>query len=135
MYKLRHGWNRNALPTVVCAMALAGVAPALAIAEEPAEHDHTHVAASSDTAMKSGDSASDMMQQMHEMHAKMVAARTPAERMALMHKQMELMQSGMTLMQGMKGPMSQRMDMMQMMMQMMMDRISAPDSEKPPTSN
>lgn len=77
---------------------------------------------------------------MQQMHDKMLAAKTPEERNALMAEQMKLMGSGMAMMgdmvpgmmQGTPGPMAgrngtleQRMDMMQAMMQMMMDRMAA----------
>ncbi len=82
----------------------------------------------------------DQMKSMQQMHDKMMAAKTPEERNALMAEQMKLMQSGMNMMGGMsgmgsgaaagkpadmaarQGMMEQRMDMMQSMMQMMMDR-------------
>jgi hypothetical protein len=81
------------------------------------------------------------MKAMQAMHDKMMAAKTPEERNALMAEQMKLMQGGMGMMGGMgpgsmagksadmvarQGMMEQRMDMMQSMMQMMMDRM-APD--------
>ncbi len=86
----------------------------------------------------------EQMKAMQQMHEKMMAARTPAERSALMAEQMKLMHNGMTMMGGMggmggmgagattgkpadmatrQGMMEQRMDMMQSMMQMMMDRM------------
>lgn len=84
----------------------------------------------------------DQMKAMQQMHDKMMAAKTPDERNALMAEHMKLMQSGMSMMGGMgagatagkpadmaarQGMMEQRMDMMQSMMQMMMDRMpSAP---------
>ena len=79
----------------------------------------------------------DQMKAMQQMHDKMMAAKTPEERNALMAEQMKLMQSGMNMMGGMgagaaapkptdmaarQGMMEQRMNMMQSMMQMMMDR-------------
>jgi len=88
----------------------------------------------------------DQMKAMQQMHEKMVAAKTPAERNALMAEQMKLMQNGMNMMGGMggmggmgagaapgkpadmaarQGMMEQRMDMMQSMMQMMMDRMQS----------
>ena len=88
----------------------------------------------------------DHMKAMQQMHEKMLAAKTPAERDALMAEQMQLMQSGMNMMGGMggmggmgagtapgkpadmatrQGMMEQRMDMMQSMMQMMMDRMQS----------
>jgi hypothetical protein len=73
------------------------------------------------------------MKAMHEMHAKMMAAKTMEERQALMAEHMKAMQQGMAMMSQMKkGPggtsseaMSKRMDRMEMMMQMMMDREAA----------
>ena len=81
----------------------------------------------------------DQMKAMQTMHDKMVAAKTPEERNALMAEQMKLMQSGMGMMGRMgqgamagkpgdmaarQGMMEQRMDMMQSMMQMMVDRMA-----------
>jgi hypothetical protein len=79
------------------------------------------------------------MKAMQEMHHKMMAAKTPEERNALMAEHMKTMHEGMSMMKGMGGmtaPMSpptsmterqtmmeQRMDMMQTMMEMMADRL------------
>ena len=79
---------------------------------------------------------------MQEMHDKMMAAKTPEERSALMADHMKTMQEGMGMMKGMGGMggmagakrqpadmtqrqtmMEQRMDMMQTMMEMMVDRL------------
>jgi hypothetical protein len=80
------------------------------------------------------------MKAMHEMHDKMMAAKTPAERDALTAEHMKIMQDSMTMMNrmspggmgGMKGDMAAhhrtmeaRMEMMQATMQMMMDRLPA----------
>ena len=80
------------------------------------------------------------MKTMREMHDKVMAAKTPEERNALMAEHMKSMQGGMTLMDGMspggmagmKGDMAarhqmmeKRMEMMQSTMQMMMDRLPA----------
>ncbi|MDZ4145202.1 MAG: hypothetical protein U1D29_11860 [Burkholderiales bacterium] len=80
------------------------------------------------------------MQTMREMHDKMLAAKTPEERNALMAEQMKVMQNSMNMMGGMgpgamkgkpgdmttrQGMMEKRMDMMQSMMQMMMDRMQS----------
>jgi len=80
------------------------------------------------------------MKTMGEMHDRMMAAKTPEERSALMPEHMKAMQGGMTMMAGMapgampgmKGDMvahhqmmEKRMEMMQAMMQMMMDRLPA----------
>ena len=85
----------------------------------------------------------DQMKAMQQMHEKMLVAKTPAERNALMAEQMKLMQNGMNMMGGMggmsagakpgrpadmaarQGMMEQRMDMMQSMMLMMMDRMQS----------
>lgn len=86
------------------------------------------------------------MKAMQAMHEKMMAAKTPAERQALMGEHMKLMQDGMAMMKSMGGMsgmgamqggkgmeadmgarqqmMEKRMDMMESMMQMMMmDRM------------
>ncbi len=76
---------------------------------------------------------------MQEMHDKVMAAKTPEDRNALMAEHMKAMQDGMGMMKGMsgmagsKGPpadmaerqtmMEQRLDMMQTMMEMVADRL------------
>ena len=88
------------------------------------------------------------MKAMQAMHEKMLAAKTTAERQALMDEHMKLMQDGMGMMQqmgaGMQGMggmqagksmpvnmaerqqmMEKRMQMMESMMQMMLDRLPA----------
>ena len=87
------------------------------------------------------------MKTMQEMHQKMMSAKTPEERRALMAEHMKTMQEGMAMM-GMMGAtgkgrmqgqkpmpgnmkqrqlmMEKRMEMMEGMMQMMMDRMPAP---------
>jgi len=77
------------------------------------------------------------MKSMQAMHQKMMDAKTPDERQALMGEHMKAMQDGMAMMGQMhtsdgKGGarmspemMGKRMDMMEMMMQMMMDREAA----------
>ena len=78
------------------------------------------------------------MEVMQEMHQKMAAAKTPAERQALMTEHMKAMQGGMSMMcemgtggAGMAGGagsgdmMKRCMDMKSMTMQMMMDREAA----------
>ena len=89
------------------------------------------------------------MKAMQEMHDKMMAAKTPEERNALMAEHMKTMQEGMSMMKGMGGMggmagakspptsmterqtmMEQRMDMMQTMMEMMMQRM--PGGTMPP---
>ena len=83
------------------------------------------------------------MKAMHDMHDKMMAVQTPADRDALTAEHMKIMQDGMTMMNGMspggmggtgamKGDlaarrqtMEARMEMMQATMQMMMDSLPA----------
>jgi hypothetical protein len=117
-----------------------------------AEDVHHAAGAASGTASKAmpARSSSDMtrmdaqMRAMREMHERMMAAKTPDERNALMAEHMQAMQEGMAMMNGMapagmsgmKGGMNgdtaaqhqmmeKRMDMMQAAMQMMMDRLPA----------
>ena len=81
----------------------------------------------------------DQMKAMQAMHDKMMAAKTPEERNAMMAEHMKVMQNGMGMMGRMgpgamagkpgdmaarQGMMEQRMDMMQSMMQMMVDRMA-----------
>ncbi|MEO6280670.1 MAG: hypothetical protein ABIP59_22995 [Roseateles sp.] len=89
------------------------------------------------------------MNAMGDMHEKMMAAKTPEERQALMAGHMKTMQDGMAMMDQMKGGMGgnagrgmgggtatspemmgKRMDMMETLMQMMMDR----EGMKPPAT-
>ena len=93
------------------------------------------------------------MQAMQEMHQKMMAAKTPAERQALMADHMKAMQGGMAMMKGMHGGMqgmagmgdgkgmpadmarrnqmmADHMAMMQMMMDMMADRMPGAPASK-----
>ena len=116
------------------------------------QHDAHHPAgttsASKSMAKKASSDMSAMnaqMKTMEEMHDKMMAAKTPEERTALMTENMKTMQDGMTMMKGMSAGsmgdmksmqksdmaahyqvMEKRMDMMQSMMQMMMDRMTPP---------
>ena len=103
----------------------------VAFATPPAgEHDHSHATAQASKQVSEAGAMS-AMRDMQAMHEKMMAAKTPAERQALMADHMKAMQKGMKAMQHMgsccagKGSsktMAMRMDMMTMMMQMMMDR-------------
>ena len=87
----------------------------------------------------------DQMKDMQQIHDRMLAAKTPEERNALMAEQMNLMHNGMNMMGGMgggammgrpgdmaarQGMLEQRMDMMQSMMQMMMDRMQSVPATK-----
>ena len=82
------------------------------------------------------------MKTMHEMHEKMMTAKTPEARNALMAEHMRTMQDAMSTMNGMMAGkadnplatspqmMQKKMDMMQTMMQMMMDRMTLPAPTK-----
>lgn len=116
-----------------------------ALAQSDKEHAAHHRAGASSAVAPSpkAPTAAQMdmqMMAMQEMHEKMMAAKTPEERQALMSEHMKAMQDGMAMMgrmhggsgaksgSGMGGGMSmnpqmmgKRMDMMETMMQMMMD--------------
>ena len=99
------------------------------------------------TAMKpSTKKMDDQLSMMRGMHEKMMSAKTPEERSALMEEHMKTMQGGMAMMgnmanmgadapskmkgdmqvdTGMCQMMEKRMEMMETMMQMMMDRMPA----------
>ena len=110
-------------------------------------------AASADERVAAAPSA--MHDRMQVMRDKMMSAKTPAERQALMDEHMKVMHQGMAMMSGMKGMggmhempgmagmrnmpmdpakqqqmMEMRMDMMQTMMEMMMQRV--PGAAMPP---
>jgi len=133
----------TSLRTLVCTVALATFS-ITGFAADPAEHDAHHPAstppkavakpapkASSDQMMK----MDSQMKAMQEMHEKIMAAKTPEERKALMAEHMKMMQDGMSMMNSMMGggksgkstmspeQMQKHMEMMQSMMQMMMDRM------------
>lgn len=115
----------------------------LALAGEAAVDHSAHHAASSSAASSpaqavqpptSSQAADDQMKAMHAMHEKMMAAKTPQERQALMKEHMKLMNAGMSMMEKMSGDskdMPMRMDMMTMMMQMMMDGDSMMSGPSP----
>ena len=128
------------------ALAIATIgAPAWAADADPHQAHPPGVAASAPAANSIPGKArmESQMKAMQEMHAKMMAAKTPAERDALMAEHMKIMQDGMTMMNGMspgamggtgamKGDMAARhqamearVKMMQATMQMMMDRLPA----------
>ena len=131
-------------------LALAvGIVGAPAWAAKTDEHQAHHPAGpASAPASKAipGKSSADMtrvdaqMKTMAAMHDRMMAAKTPEQRNALMPEHMKAMQDGMAMMNGMspegmggmKGDMAahhqtmeKRMEMMQATMQMMMDRLPA----------
>lgn len=86
----------------------------------------------------------DQIRMMRDMHEKMMSAKSPEERSAMMAEHMKMMQGCMAMMgnmrtdanAAMKGEMSEdmrmhrmmekRMEMMESMMQMMLDRMPAP---------
>ena len=125
----------------VFVLAFAAALSTGALAQSDKEHAAHHPEGASAPAAKATPKAAapaqmDMqMKSMQEMHEKMMAAKTPEERQALMTEHMKSMQGGMAMMGQMKAPdakggsksmspemMGKRMDMMEMMMQMMMDR-------------
>ena len=87
----------NALALVVAAFATPVFAQATG-QDHHAAH-HPAAAASGPVAPRaaSGDEFSAQMDKMRDMHKRMQAARTPAERQALMDEHMKLMRSGMAL--------------------------------------
>ncbi len=148
---------RRTLLTIALATAAIG-----ASAQTDAQHKQHQAnvlateqsSAAQDTSVATPGSAEKMaamdskMKTMHEMHEKMMNAKTPDERMALMAEHMKTMQDGMAMMSmmgggggmaGMQGKkpmpgnmkqrqqmMEKRMEMMETMMQMMMDRMPQP---------
>lgn len=137
---------------LVLAIAMASTAP-LALAAGDEHHAARPAASSASTAapqaLTSQARAAAMermqghMQAMHAMHDKMMAAKTPEERDALMAEHARVMQDGMTMMKEMAADnrrflrgnptaiqlMDKRMEMMQGMMEMMMDRLPPPSSK------
>jgi hypothetical protein len=126
----------------VLVLAFAAALSTGALAQSAKDHAAHHPEGASAPAAKAAPAAPaqmDMqMKSMREMHEKMMAAKTPEERQALMTEHMKSMQGGMAMMGQMKAPdangggksmspemMGKRMDMMEMMMQMMMDREAA----------
>jgi len=136
------------LAMTALASALIFAAPAFA---EEAHHPQAaakaeNTAPSKAAAKMSMDKMDKQMMAMQEMHEKMMSAKTPEERNALMADHMKTMQDGMAMMGGMgaegkmKGSMpsdparrqqmmEKRMDMMESMMKMMMDRMPSPAAQ------
>lgn len=121
------------------AFGVALIASAAAQDDHQAHHPASAASAAGPTQKAPATTSMDgQMQSMQAMHDKMMAAKTPKERQALMAEHMKLMQDGMATMNGMKGgdmpadpaarqrALEMRMDMMQSMMQMMMDRMGEP---------
>ncbi len=143
--------------TQLLSLAFAIALGTTAWAAQPDEHAGHHPAGAASAPVSkpvAGKAGADMTRMdtqtkaMQQMHDKMMAARTPEERSALMAEHMKTMQDGMTMMNGMpsggmgsmkggmksdmKGDMTtqhqlmeKRMDMMAASMQMMMDRLPA----------
>ncbi|MEP6502332.1 MAG: hypothetical protein ABJD97_03305 [Betaproteobacteria bacterium] len=119
----------------VLALAAAALMSTGALAQSDKEHAAHHPAGTASAAAPASKAPTparmDMqMKSMQEMHEKMMAARTPEERQALMAEHMKTMQDGMAMMGQMRGggsaaktgagmspqTMSMRMDMMESMM-------------------
>lgn len=148
-------------PVVCTAISLMFAAGAWA--QDPVDHKAHHPESASATATSTSAVAKpvaatesikkmdEQMKMMRDMHKKMMSAKTPEERSALMVDHMEAMQGGMAMMgkmnnmgagtkSKMKADMSPEMDMHQMMekrmemmegmMQMMMDRMPSPAPTK-----
>ncbi len=131
-----------ALAVLGSSLLLAGCATG----SKPDDHaaHHPSGAAAATPATPTPGQMDSMMKSMQETHDKMMATKTPEERVKLMNEHTKLMQDGMAMMgqmrsgkggMGMDGgmPMSpdmmgKRMDMMEMMMKMMVDR----EAMKPP---
>ena len=123
-------------------LLVAQTAGATSQATEQHQQHHPNTAPANAVPTPSAQAANANMAQkldaMRDMHARMLAAKTPSERQALMKAHMKAMQEGMAAMSdssmpaGMKcemgareASMEARMQMMEMMMQMMMDRMPA----------
>lgn len=122
-------------------------------AADSADHDQHHPGSSTaNTAPAKSTKPADgriakmdsQMMAMQDMHDKMMAAKTPEERNALMADHMKTMQTSMMMMNDMMGAktggkqtpspqmMQKQMDMMRMMMQMMMDQMPQQTPAKRP---
>jgi len=119
------------------AAALAAIVLAGCATQKPSDEEHAaHHSQAGPLAAK----ASQQMKTMQGMHQKMMAAKTPEERQALMAEHMKAMQGGVSMMCEMGGGtgasgnsgsadmMKRCMEMKDMTMQMMMERETA----KPP---
>ena len=135
----------NTIRNLVWALALSTSWPALALQTEQHQSHHPQTSAPTPAnAVKPADLAehSDhstaseapavdaQIAAMHAMHEKMMAAKDPAERKAMMAEHEKMMRDGMKSMEAMSQDhggdgcdMAKRMEMMQAMMQLMMDRL------------
>lgn len=103
------------LPTLIPVTICAALLSISAIAATAPEHDHSHgqkstapastVTPSTVTppATTNFTSHEEQMSRMSDLHEKMMAAKTPAERQKLMAENMKLMQEGMDMMKAMQG--------------------------------
>ncbi len=144
-YTLESHMNRVHLLSLAFAVSTLGTSAWAAAPTDPHTGHHPAGGAPAPTSkqapVKPGPNMAQMDAQtkaMRDMHEKMMAAKTPEERSALMAEHMKTMQEGMTMMNGMpaggmksmKGDMSthhqmmeKRMEMMGASMQMMMDLL------------
>jgi len=136
--------RKQILAIVLATVGLSGYAMAVSAQGGPPPPQKSRAAPSTEAFER-------QMKAMQEMHQKIQAAKTPAERAALMDEHRKLMSSGMGIMQQMRATMhgiggqagmaagkgmppdlaarnqlmEKRMEMMEHMMQMMMDRLPA----------
>lgn len=132
----------KSLRTLIIALTAAVISTGIhaADAEDHSQHHPEYSSAKTvakPAPQKSKDQAMTMdehMSAMRNMHEKMMNAKTPEERNALMAEHMKTMQKGMSMMNSMMGGeaagkktsremMQKQMDMMQMMTEMMKDRM------------
>jgi len=99
------------LTTIAAAIVIALAVPIAYAADEPAtaEHDHNHGSAddgkSAGAGTAEGSEAISPMERMHELHEKMKAAKTPAERQAAKAEHDKAKKEMMGKMKGMMGKM------------------------------
>lgn len=92
---------RLGLNVALGSFALSALSAQAADQKEPDPHAHHQVEAAGPAASQpSAEPTQSMMKAMQEMHQKMLAAKTPEERAALMQEHMKLMHEHMKMMQG-----------------------------------
>ena len=96
----RHLAHASVLCLAVIASNHAGAAT------PPDEHAAHHPAAAASPPVADAGTFREQMARMQEMHQKMLAAKTPEERAALMKEHMQVMRSGMAMMGQMQGCMA-----------------------------
>ncbi len=128
----------NHISKISYAMIITAIAAGAGAATDPKADPH-HPAESASSSVKKAAPikpnpavarADAQIKSMDGMHVKMMAAKTPEERGALMAEHKKTMNDSMAMMGDMKADtaarqqmIEKRMDMMQSMMQMMMDRL------------